>query len=224
MRKVWALLGIFIFATVASQGRAAELRVTAFGDSLVQGYGLAQGEGFVPQLESWLRGQGMDVALSNAGVSGDTTAGGAARIDWTLADQPQGLIVLLGGNDLLRGLQPLQAETNLRKILQAAQDEDTEVLLIGMTAPGNYGPEYKTAFDAIYGDLAEEFGALLHPDAFAGIRAKAGADPAAAQAYMQDDNIHPNAAGVALNVTALGPVALQLAARITRTEPTEPEG
>lgn len=224
MRKVWALLGIFIFATVASQGRAAELRVTAFGDSLVQGYGLAQGEGFVPQLESWLRGQGMDVALSNAGVSGDTTAGGAARIDWTLADQPQGLIVLLGGNDLLRGLQPLQAETNLRKILQAAQDEDTEVLLIGMTAPGNYGPEYKTAFDAIYGDLAEEFGALLHPDAFAGIRAKAGADPAAAQAYMQDDNIHPNAAGVALNVAALGPVALQLAARITRTEPTEPEG
>lgn len=224
MRKVWALLGIFIFATVASQGRAAELRVTAFGDSLVQGYGLAQGEGFVPQLESWLRGQGMDVALSNAGVSGDTTAGGAARIDWTLADQPQGLIVLLGGNDLLRGLQPVQAEANLRKILQAAQDEDTEVLLIGMTAPGNYGPEYKTAFDAIYGDLAEEFGALLHPDAFAGIRAKAGADPAAAQAYMQDDSIHPNAAGVALNVAALGPVALQLAARITRTEPTEPEG
>jgi acyl-CoA thioesterase-1 len=219
MRKVWALLGIFIFATVAAQGRAAELRLAAFGDSLVQGYGLAQGDGFVPQLEAWLRDHGMDIALSNAGVSGDTTAGGAARIDWTLADQPQGLIVLLGGNDLLRGLQPVQAEANLRKILQAAQNNKTEVLLIGMTAPGNYGPEYKAAFDAIYGDLAEEFGALLHPDAFAGIRAKAGADPAAAQAYMQADNIHPNAAGVALNVAALGPLALQLASKISRIDP-----
>jgi acyl-CoA thioesterase I len=219
MRKVWTLLGIVIFAAFAAQGRAAELRLSAFGDSLVQGYGLAQGDGFVPQLQAWLRGQGVDVALSNAGVSGDTTAGGAARIDWTLADQPQGVIVLLGGNDMLRGLQPEQAEANLRKILQAAQDKNAQVLLVGMTAPGNYGPEYKAGFDAIYGDLAEEFGALLHPDAFAGIRAKAGADPAAAQAYMQADNIHPNAAGVALNVAALGPVAIQLAARISRLEP-----
>lgn len=214
MRKVWALLGFFIFATVAAKGQTETLRITAMGDSLVQGYGLPQGEGFVPQLEAWLREQGREVVLSNAGVSGDTTAGGAARIDWTLADAPQGLIVLLGGNDLLRGLQPVEAASNLREILLAAQQRDIEVLLIGMQAPGNYGPEYKARFDAIYGDLAAEFASLLHADAFAGIRAVTGADPAAAQAYMQADNIHPNARGVALNVAALGPVVLQLVARI----------
>lgn len=216
MRKVWALLGIFIFVAVAVPVRAESLRVTVFGDSLVQGYGLAQGEGLVPQLDQWAQAQGLDLTLSNAGVSGDTTAGGAARIDWALADQPQGLIVLLGGNDMLRGLQPDQAEANLRRILQTTQGKGIEILLIGMQAPGNYGPEYKENFDAIYGELAAEFNALLHRDAFAGIRAVAGSDPAAAQAYMQADNIHPNAKGVALNVAALGPVVLQLAERISQ--------
>ncbi|MFT6648879.1 arylesterase [Pseudophaeobacter arcticus] len=214
MRKVLALFGIIIVATLASGSRAEELRITALGDSLVQGYGLPQGDGLVPQLQNWLQEQGAEVRLTNAGVSGDTTAGGAARIDWTLADQPQGLIVLLGGNDLLRGLPPLQARANLRQILLAAQAREVEVLLIGMQAPGNFGPEYKASFDSIYAELAQEFGALLHADAFAGIRAVAGHDPAAAQAYMQEDNIHPNARGVALNVAALGPVVLELAARI----------
>lgn len=214
MRKVLALFGIIIVATLASGSRAEELRITALGDSLVQGYGLPQGDGLVPQLQNWLQEQGAEVRLTNAGVSGDTTAGGAARIDWTLADQPKGLIVLLGGNDLLRGLPPLQARANLRQILLAAQAREVEVLLIGMQAPGNFGPEYKASFDSIYAELAQEFGALLHADAFAGIRAVAGHDPAAAQAYMQGDNIHPNARGVALNVAALGPVVLELAARI----------
>lgn len=214
MRKVWALLGFLIFTMVAVQARAESLRVTVLGDSLVQGYGLPQGDGLVPQLAAWAQTRGLDLVLSNAGVSGDTTAGGAARIDWTLADRPQGLIVLLGGNDMLRGLQPDQAEINLRQILQAAQAQEVEVLLIGMRAPGNYGPEYKQSFDAVYGSLAAEFGTLLHPDAFAGIRAEVGEDPAAAQAYMQDDNIHPNAKGVALNVEALGPQLVKLAERI----------
>ncbi|MEP2716508.1 arylesterase [Pseudophaeobacter sp.] len=215
MRKVWALLGIIIFGTVAPAARADALRITAFGDSLVQGYGLPQGEGLVPQLEAWLQEQNQEVVLSNAGVSGDTSAGGAARIDWTLSDSPQGLVVLLGGNDLLRGLPPTETRANLRKILVAAQAQEVEVLLIGMQAPGNYGPAYKASFDGIYAELAQEFDALLHPDAFAGIRAVAGPDPAAAQAYMQGDNIHPNAKGVALNVEALGPVVQQLMARIT---------
>lgn len=218
MRKVIALFGFFIFASLAAGSRAEDLRITAFGDSLVQGYGLTQGEGLVPQLQDWLQEQGVAARLSNAGVSGDTTAGGAARIDWTLADQPQGVIVLLGGNDLLRGLPPVQARENLRKILVAAQASDVQVLLIGMQAPGNFGPEYKAQFDRIYADLAQEFDALLHPDAFAGIRAAAGSDPAAAQPYMQPDNIHPNAKGVALNVAALGPVVLDLVARINQAD------
>lgn len=211
MRKILALLSLMLFASHAG---AETLRITAFGDSLVQGYGLPQGQGLVPQLEQWLTDNGAEVTLQNAGVSGDTTAGGAERLDWTLSDNPDGLIVLLGGNDLLRGLSPQEARANLSRILQTAQTRGVAVLLVGMVAPGNYGPEYKQAFDAIYPDLAAEYDALLHPDAFAGIAELAGNDLAAARAYFQDDGIHPNAEGVALNVAALGPVALQLVAQI----------
>ncbi|MEX0303521.1 MAG: arylesterase [Leisingera sp.] len=211
MRKILALLSLMLFA---GNAWAEPLRITAFGDSLVQGYGLPQDQGFVPQLERWLNENGAEVVLQNAGVSGDTTAGGAERAEWTLSDNPDGLIVLLGGNDLLRGLSPEEARANMIRILQAAESKDIKVMLIGMKAPGNYGPEYKEDFDAIYPDLAREFGAVLHPDAFAGIAAEAGDDPAAAQAYIQDDGIHPNADGVALNVAAAGPVVLQLVENI----------
>ncbi|QBR35060.1 arylesterase [Leisingera sp. NJS201] len=211
MHKILALLSLLLFSNTAW---AEPLRITALGDSLVQGYGLPQDQGLVPQLEHWLNENGAEVVLQNAGVSGDTTAGGAERAEWTLSDNPDGLIVLLGGNDLLRGLAPAAARTNLAHILQEAETLGIETLLIGMKAPGNYGPDYKTAFDAIYPDLAAEFDAVLHPDAFAGIAAEAGGDPAAAQAYLQDDGIHPNARGVALNVAAIGPAALQLVTAI----------
>ncbi|UWQ78929.1 arylesterase [Leisingera sp. S132] len=213
MRKTLALLSLLLFTSAAW---AEPLRITALGDSLVQGYGLPQGQGLVPQLERWLNNNGAEVSLQNAGVSGDTTAGGAERAEWTLSDNPDGLIVLLGGNDMLRGLAPQEAYANLERILQTAQAKGIEVLLIGMKAPRNYGPEYKQDFDAIYPQLAEEYGAVLHPDAFAGIAAAAGNDPAAAQDFMQDDGIHPNAKGVALNAAAIGPAALQLVAAIDR--------
>ncbi|MBY6057620.1 arylesterase [Leisingera daeponensis] len=211
MRKTLALLSLLLSTT---PGWAEPLRITALGDSLVHGYGLPQGQGLVPQLERWLNENGAEVVLQNAGVSGDTTAGGAERAEWTLSDNPDGLIVLLGGNDMLRGLGPQEARANLTRILQTAQAKGIDVLLIGMKAPRNYGPEYKQAFDAIYPELAVEYGTVLHPDAFAGIAAEAGNDPAAAQAFMQDDGIHPNARGVALNVAAIGPAALQLVAAI----------
>ena len=214
MRKVWTLLGFLFLALNAGAAIAEPLRLTVFGDSLVQGYGLPQGQGLVPQLSRWLADQGAEAELANAGVSGDTTAGGAARIGCTLADKPDGIIVLLGGNDLLRGLHPEEAEANLRSILQQSHAAGVEVLLVGMRAPGNFGPQYKQVFDNIYPQIAPEFDALLHPDAFAGIRAKVGEDPAAARDYMQGDNIHPNAAGVALNVAALGPKVLELIRRI----------
>ncbi|NVK14949.1 MAG: arylesterase [Rhodobacteraceae bacterium] len=213
MRKTLALLSLLVFTGAAW---AEPLRITALGDSLVQGYGLPQSQGLVPQLERWLNENGAEVTLQNAGVSGDTTAGGAERAEWTLSDNPDGLILLLGGNDMLRGLAPQEAHANLERILQTAQAKGIEVLLIGMKAPRNYGPEYKQDFDAIYPELAEEYGAVLHPDAFAGIAAAAGNDPAAAQGFMQDDGIHPNAQGVALNVAAIGPAALQLVAAINR--------
>ena len=189
---------------------AEPVTVLALGDSLTQGYGLPADQGFVPQLEAWLEGQGAEVALINAGVSGDTTAGGAARVDWSLTPEVDAMIVALGGNDLLRGIDPAVARANLTAILDAAQSRDLPVLLIGMQAPGNFGPDYKAAFDAIYPDLAQAYGTLYLDSFFAGL---GEGDPAALRRWFQPDGIHPNAEGVARIVEAVGPRVLDLIAR-----------
>jgi acyl-CoA thioesterase-1 len=188
---------------------AEAVTVAALGDSLTQGYGLLPEEGFVPQLEAWLREQGADVALINAGVSGDTTAGGLARVGWTLVPEVDAMIVALGGNDLLRGIDPAASRENLRGILEAAQAAGVEVLLVGMEAPTNYGPEFKAAFDTMYGELAAEFGAALYPSFFDGLMAEGDLAEARAR-YMQGDGIHPNAEGVGVIVAAMGPAVLEL--------------
>lgn len=188
---------------------AETVTVAALGDSLTQGYGLPPEDGFVAQLGDWLESEGADVTLINAGVSGDTTAGGLARIDWTLADAPDALIVALGGNDVLRGLAPDEARANLDGILTRSAAAEIPVLLVGIAIPSNYGPDYQTAFEAIYPDLAETHGALHYPDFLAALTAEA--DRATAlRDYMQPDGIHPNAAGVALIVEAMGPSVLEL--------------
>lgn len=204
--------------SLASPARAETLTIAALGDSLTQGYGLVQEEGFVPQLQNWLAARGHAVAMINAGVSGDTTAGGLSRIGWTLGPDVDALIVALGGNDLLRGLPPEASRANLEGILQAAATAGVPVLLVGMEAPGNYGPEFKAAFDAIYPDLAAQYGAL-HAQSFLGpLTAAAEADPRAAlTSYMQADGIHPNAEGVALIVEALGPLVEQLIAQVPQS-------
>ena len=189
---------------VALPAQAGTLTVTALGDSLIQGYGLPQEDGFVPVLEEWLRARGHDVIVTNAGVSGDTTAGGRSRIEWTLADGPDALIVTLGGNDLLRGLDPAESRANLAHILQAATQDGIPVLLTGMPAPGNYGPEFKRDFEAIYPELAEEFDALLVEDFLAPISEKAETGQSLGE-LMQDDRIHPNATGVQQIVERIGP-------------------
>ncbi|WP_372886447.1 arylesterase [Shimia sp.] len=181
--------------------------VVAMGDSLTQGYGLAPDDGFVAQMQRWLDRQGAGVRLTNAGVSGDTTAGGAARIDWTLAEAPDAMIVTLGANDMLRGLDPAEARRNLATILAAAQGRGIPVLLVGIEAAGNYGPAYKAQFEAIYGDLAQQFAVLHSDNFFAGL---GSSDPAEVSALMQADGIHPNAEGVARIVEALGPDVLAL--------------
>jgi acyl-CoA thioesterase-1 len=189
----------------------------ALGDSLTAGYGLAdQSQGLVPQLEGWLKARGADVLVQNAGVSGDTTAGGLARIGWALGPEADALMVTLGGNDLLRGIDPAEARRNLEGILTEAAARKLPVLLVGMKAGANFGPDYKAAFDAMYGELAAEFGALLAEDFFAGLRA-AGADPsdpASLAAWMQPDGIHPNPEGVKLIVEGLGPQVEELLARV----------
>ncbi len=203
----------FVFGICGFTATAEPVTIAALGDSLTQGYGLAQQDGFVPQLENWLTAQGVDVALINAGVSGDTTAGGAARVDWTLTPDVDAMIVTLGGNDLLRGIPPEVARTNLDKILNTAGQAGVEVLLIGLPAPGNYGPDYKAAFDAIYPDLAAKYGTLYAPSFLAGIT---GGNGRVMPEMMQRDGIHPNAKGVLQIVEVLGPDVLALAERVAK--------
>ena len=183
---------------------AETMTVVALGDSLTAGYGLPAEQGLVPQLQAFLTANGMDVAIVNAGVSGDTTAGGLSRLDWSLTPETDALIVALGGNDLLRGLPPEEARANLAGILAGAKAKGLPVLLVGMQAPGNYGADYKTAFDAVYPDLAAEYGAMLYPFYFQGLAA-GNNDPAALRPFMQSDGIHPTAEGVAKIVADLGP-------------------
>jgi acyl-CoA thioesterase-1 len=189
---------------------AEQVTIAALGDSLTAGYGLAPAEGFAPQLQAWLQAKGADVVVINAGVSGDTTAGGAARLDWTLTPEVGALIVTLGGNDLLRGIDPAASRANLDAILKSTTGRGLPVLLIGMQAPGNYGPDYKSSFDAIYPELAQTYQTLLAPSFFAGL----GDDPVAARGFLQADGLHPNPAGVAAIVENLGPQVLELLTKV----------
>ena len=193
---------------------AAPVTVAALGDSLTQGYGLAPEQGLVPQLQGWLDRHGAEVVLINAGVSGDTTAGGLSRAGWKLTPEVDGVIVALGGNDLLRGIDPAVIRTNLAGILEAAREAGVEAMLIGIAAPGNYGPDYARAFDAIYTGLGEEYGVAVIPSMLAAI---AGSDDPAA--LMQADHIHPNAAGVEAIVASIGPTVLDFVARLGSAAP-----
>nr|WP_236737873.1 arylesterase [Palleronia salina] len=187
--------------------------IAALGDSLTQGYGLSPDQGFVPQLEAWLAERGVEARLINAGVSGDTTAGGLSRVDWTLGDEVDAMIVALGGNDMLRGIDPATSRANLDGILARAEEAGVEVLLVGMSAPGNYGPDYKAAFDGMYPALSERYG-TLYADDFLGALADLPDRRQAMADYMQPDGIHPNADGVSLIVEDLGPEVASLAERV----------
>lgn len=209
MRKT--IIGI-VTSLSAVPVMADPIKIAALGDSLTQGYGLAIEDGFVSQLQSWADARGADVTLINAGVSGDTTAGGLSRVAWTLTPEVDAMIVNLGGNDLLRGIDPSVSRANLMGILQAAKTADVEVLLIGMPTPGNFGPAYKTKFDAIYPELAAEFGTLYLESFFLGF-GDGVADPAHLRPFMQGDGIHPNPKGVKLIVEGVGPKLLELVAK-----------
>jgi acyl-CoA thioesterase-1 len=200
-------------ALLAAPALADPARVVALGDSLTAGYGLPEGEGLVPQLQAWLAANGTEAVVINAGVSGDTTAGGLARLDWSLTPEADALIVALGGNDMLRGLAPSEARANLDTILRRATERGLPVLLVGLAAPGNYGPEYKAEFDAVYPDLSAAYGTLLVANLFAPLMTE-GSDPAVMSRFFQADGIHPNAEGVARIVDALGPQVLALLARV----------
>jgi len=169
-----------------------ERRILAFGDSLFAGYGLDEQQGYPEQLEDTLRARGTNARVIDAGVSGDTSAAGRQRLAFTLdaQDTPPDLVILeLGGNDMLRGIQPDQTRANFSAMLEELRARQIPVLLMGMRAPPNYGTEYQQQFDALYADLAQEYGTALVPFWLESIYQ----DPA----LFLDDRIHPTAAGIA---------------------------
>ncbi len=199
-----------VLMSLPAMAAAEPVRIVALGDSLTQGYGLIQQDGFTAQMQGWLDAHEAEATIVNAGVSGDTTAGGLSRVEWTLTPDIDGMIVALGGNDLLRGLSPELSRANLTGILEAAQAKDIPVLLVGMQAPGNYGADYKAQFDAIYPELAEEFGTLYF-EGFLKPLTDLDTWEQMLKTHMQPDGIHPNATGVSVIVEAMGPTVAELA-------------
>jgi acyl-CoA thioesterase-1 len=187
----------------AAQNRT--IRMVAFGDSLTAGYRLAPAQAFPVRLEAKLKERGHDVTVANAGVSGDTTAGGLARLDWAVPDDADAVIVELGANDALRGLDPAQARRNLDTILQRLKAKGVVVLIAGMRAPRNYGAEYADAFDRIFPELAAQYDVVLYPFFLDGIALDA--------ALNLDDGLHPNARGVDVIVERIVPKVEELIAR-----------
>lgn len=193
-----AVLGCLLLPlAVAAVENRVEVRILVLGDSLSAGYGLSAAEAFPAQLEQALRQSGQKVRVINAGVSGDTTAGGLARLEWALAERPQLVIVQLGANDALRGLDPEQVRANLDAILTRLQQAGTQVLLAGMRAPRNLGPAYYIKFDLIYSDLARKHRVALDPFFLEGVALR--------PELNQPDGLHPNARGVAVIVRRLLP-------------------
>ncbi len=205
-RSLTLLLVTLVLAVRIVPGPAvaeAPVRVLALGDSLVAGFGLAAQDSFTAQLERRLADRlGQPVTVLNGGVSGDTTAGGLARLDWALADQPDMVIVELGGNDGLRGIDPAATRANLTAILDRLRADGLPVLLTGMLAPPNLGRAYGDRFNAVFPDLAEAYDVAFYPFFLDGV--------AGEPRLNQSDGIHPNAAGVALIVDRLTPLVLDV--------------
>lgn len=186
---------------------ADPVKVLALGDSLTAGYGLKQGEGFADQLQTAFGKMGRPVTVINGGVSGDTSAGGLSRIDWALADKPAVVILELGANDMLRAVDPASTRQNLAGIIEKAQAAGAKVLLAGMKAQRNLGDDYVQKFDAIYPDLAKQYGVPLYPFFMQGI---VGADGTRDPKLLQGDGLHPTEAGAKVIVDGIMPQLLKL--------------
>jgi acyl-CoA thioesterase-1 len=196
-RKAIPALLVLLLGCLAA-GPAFACKLAILGDSLTAGFGVAAQEAFPVRLEQALRTRGIDCAVLDAGVSGDTSAGGAARVDWVLADRPTHLLVELGGNDALRALPVAELEANLDRIIRTAKERGVQVMLAGMLAPPNLGSTYGEAFEKVYLDLAHRHDIPLYPFFLDGV--------ALQRDLMQPDGIHPNARGVEVIVERIVPM------------------
>jgi acyl-CoA thioesterase-1 len=197
------LLAVLVLPAAAAD-RA--VRIVALGDSLMAGYGLPAGDALPAKLERALRARGLAVDIVNAGVSGDTAAGGLARLDWSVAEGTDGVIVALGANDMLRGIDPKSTRRSLEEIVRRLSERRLGVLLAGLRAAPNLGADFGREFDAIFPELAAKYGLLLYPFLLEGIAAEARLN--------QRDGIHPTAAGVDVMVAGILPKAEELVVRV----------
>lgn len=193
------LLAITTIVMTATAGACATLNLVGFGDSLMAGYQLPPEDAFPARLEKALREKGHDVTISNAGVSGDTTSGGLARIDWSVPDGTKGVILELGANDALRGIAPEESRKNLVAMIEKLKSRGIAVLLVGIMAPPNMGDEYAGRFNPIYPELAKTYGLELYPFFLDGVVGVAGT--------QLEDAMHPNGTGVGVMVDRFLPVA-----------------
>ena len=195
-----------------NQSQAAPIQIVALGDSLTAGYGLADKDGFVPRLQAALDAKGVKATIANAGVSGDTASDGLARLDWSVPEGTQAVILELGANDMLRGIKPEVTRAALDKIMQRLTARHIVVMLCGMRAAPNLGPEYGAAFERIYPDLAAKYDTMLYPFFLDGV--------AGNLKLTQADGMHPNAAGVGVIVERILPSVLRLVDQIHTQHPS----
>jgi len=201
------LIALLLAAPAGAQSAAAKpVHILALGSSLTQGYGLPPGTEFTVQLQAALKAAGIDAVVANAGVSGDTSADGLSRLDWSLADHPDAAIIELGSNDMLRGIAPGVTEKNLRAILTTLQKDHVAVLLTGMKAQRNLGADYAAQFDAIYPRLAKDYNVVFYPFFLDGV--------AMNPKLNQADGMHPNPAGVKIVVARMLPYVKKMLAQV----------
>jgi acyl-CoA thioesterase-1 len=208
-KQVPPLIAAICFVLASAWPSLAEpIQIVGFGDSLMAGYDLPPGQGFTDRLQAALRAKGHDVAVADAGVSGDTTSSGLARLDWSVPAGTDLVILELGGNDMLRGIDPALVEKNLDMMLARLRDRHIPVLLVGMVAAPNLGHAYGEAFGAIYPRLARKYGAILYPFFLDGVAGNGS--------LQLEDGMHPNPVGVARMVEAILPTVEEAIAALPK--------
>ena len=209
-----ALCGAGLVAATAerSEGAGKPVKIVALGDSLTAGYGLPGQDGFVPRLEAALAAKGVAAEIVNGGVSGDTASDGLARLDWSVPEGTDAVILELGANDMLRGIKPQVTRAALEAILRGLSERHIAVLLCGMRAAPNLGVDYDQAFERIYPELAAKYDTLLYPFFLDGVAGELSLD--------QPDGLHPNAAGVSVIVKRVLPKVEELVARVRARQPS----
>ncbi len=203
-----AIIVAFFVVLIAAPVNAQPIKIVAFGDSLIAGFGLKANDAFPAQLEIALKKRGYDVEVANAGVSGDTSAGGLSRLDWSIQDGTQAVILVLGANDMLRGMEPELARKNIGEVISRLKARKIEVLLGGMRAAPNLGADYAARFNPIYEELAKEHDILIYPFFLDGV--------AGERDLNMSDGIHPTPKGVSLVVERILPSVESLIERVKK--------